>query len=257
MLAEAAHHSELSDLLGVMQHEYEVISYSIRTYHGLNDLKILLEKHQTMYQSIFEALEIVSKAVNNVEITDNTSSKEEIDYPHIQCTTLTKSNKLDTCSNPTGISFQKSVPEIPIKTGKDSACGKEQEKVEVSDKTRNDISKVTWKQMLNACSERFKNHIPIHERPLSWDDLLEAAHQLLPELGIHKSAWWESCQILGRHGAAICIMIIDQKAQDPNDPVRNPGGYLREMTARAKKGDLNLHGSVFGLLKRGRENLDA
>ena len=54
-------------------------------------------------------------------------------------------------------------------------------------------------------------------------------------------------------------MVIDQKSQaaDPADRVRNPGGYLREMTARAKKGELNLHGSVFGLLKRGTGEHDA
>ena len=51
-------------------------------------------------------------------------------------------------------------------------------------------------------------------------------------------------------------MVIDQKSQAA-DRVRNPGGYLREMTARAKKGELNLHGSVFGLLKRGTEEHDA
>ena len=53
--------------------------------------------------------------------------------------------------------------------------------------------------------------------------------------------------------------VIDQKtlSSDPADRVRNPGGYLREMTARAKKGELNLHGSVFGLLKRGEGEHDA
>ncbi len=48
-------------------------------------------------------------------------------------------------------------------------------------------------------------------------------------------------------------MIIDQKSQDPENPVHNPGGYLRKMVSRAKTGELNLQGSVFGLLKRGEE----
>jgi len=257
LLAEASHHNELEALLEDMQHDYEDISYSIRTYHRLDALKALLEKHQIVYQSLIEALDTSSKAVDNTEITDNTSSREEIDYRHIQCTNKTKSNKLDTCSNPPGISFQESVPKVSVRNGEDSAFGKEQKETELATKTKDDISKVTWKQMLNACSERFKNQIPIHDRPLSWEDLLDAAYQILPDLGINKATWWQSCQILGRHGAAICVMIIDQKAQDPHDPVRNPGGYLREMTARAKKGELNLHGSVFGLLKREKEKYDA
>ena len=52
-------------------------------------------------------------------------------------------------------------------------------------------------------------------------------------------------------------MIIDQKMQDPSNPVRSPGGYLREMTVRAQKGELNLQGSIFGLLKRSEESKDA
>ncbi len=107
--------------------------------------------------------------------------------------------------------------------------------------------------MLNACSDRFKDHIPLHNRAMSWDDLIEAAHALLPTLKINKTAWWDACDTLGRSGAAICIMIIDQKSQDPENPVHNPGGYLRKMVARAKTGELNLQGSVFGLLKRGEE----
>ena len=261
LLAEASHHNDLEALLEEMQHDYEDISYSIRTYHRLDVLKVLLDKHKTIYQHLIEALDTTSKEADNIEITDNTSSREEVNYRHIQCTNKTKSNKLDTCSNPSGISFQKSVPKVPVISGKDEGFGKEsqetKDEVQAKENMSTNISKVTWKQMLNACSERFKNQIPIHDRPLSWEDLLEAAYQLLPELGINKSAWWQSCQILGRHGAAICIMIIDQKAQDPHDPVRNPGGYLREMTTRAQKGELNLHGSVFGLLKREKEKYDA
>jgi replication initiation protein RepC len=49
-------------------------------------------------------------------------------------------------------------------------------------------------------------------------------------------------------------MIIDRKAQDPAIQLRNPGGYLRGMTTRAKEGKLNLHGSIFGLLKREGEH---
>jgi hypothetical protein len=52
-------------------------------------------------------------------------------------------------------------------------------------------------------------------------------------------------------------MIIDRKMQDSPNSIKNPGGYLRAMTAKAKEGKLNLHGSVFGLLKREGEKYDA
>ena len=85
-------------------------------------------------------------------------------------------------------------------------------------------------------------------------DFIEAAYRILPDLGIHKSAWGEACAEIGRLGAAICVLIIDQKQDVPESRVRNPGGYLRAMSRRAKAGELNLHGSIFGLLKRGENS---
>jgi hypothetical protein len=76
-----------------------------------------------------------------------------------------------------------------------------------------ELGRISWKQVLNACSDRFKQQFPIHDRPLAWSDIVDAAAGMLPTLGISKSAWWEACGTLGRHGAAICIMVIDQKTQ--------------------------------------------
>lgn len=247
LLAEATHYEDLSEFREVMSEEYNAIAYSIRSYHSLTDLKALFEKHQLVCQGLLEALSSASIHEDSKIITNNTSSTDAIDCPHIQRTNSPISNKFD-YSNPEGNSFQKSVAESPESQFEQRDGGEDNK-----NKVPQDLSNVTWKQMLNACSERFKNYIPIHERPLEWRDLVDAAYELLPELGIHKSAWWNACQTLGQHGATICVMIIDQKAQNPDNPVRNPGGYLREMTARAKTGDLNLQGSVFGLLKRGED----
>lgn len=255
LLAEAGRHEELQDFAQAMQREYEAISYSIRTYHSLANLKALQERHHLVCQGLLEALEGVSSTKDNKEMMYDTSARDEEDCRHIQRTTPSKSNKLDYSSRsgtclPEGVAVSTETKRGDLDGGKGKETGPN---VDIS----HDLSKVTWKMMLNACSPRFKDSIPMHERPLSWDDLVEAASSLLPELGIHKSAWWEACQVLGRYGATICVMIIDQKAHDPGGPIRNPGGYLREMTARAKKGELNLQGSVFGLLKRGEGKCDA
>jgi len=254
LLAEAALHEELYDLAETMQREYDEIAYSIRTYHSLATLKVLLEQHQLICGGLLEALNGLSKAEDKEEMSCDTSATGEEDCRHIQRTTPSKSDKSDTSSH-SDISFQESVAEPPTPKGKNGACG-EEGNPKSKDFSKN-LAHVTWKQVLNAASERFKERIPLHERPLDWSDLVEAAHAILPELGIHKSAWWDACEVMGRSGAAICVMIIDQKAQSPENRVRNPGGYLREMTARAKKGELNLHGSVFGLLKRGENAPDA
>jgi hypothetical protein len=117
-------------------------------------------------------------------------------------------------------------------------------------------ARISWKQVLAACSERFKDRFPMTGR-LGWPDIVDAAYDLLPILGVSRSAWLEACTTLGRDGAALSVMIIDRKMQDAPNSIKNPGGYLRAMTAKAKEGKLNLHGSVFGLLKREGEKYDA
>lgn len=251
LLAEACDHPELSETVNVMGNAYNDISYSMRSYHTIDDLKALFERHQLVCQALLEELEGVSGVEDKYQITQDTSSTGVVDCPHIQCTTLKKSDKSDYSSR-TGNCLREGVAASSEKNERQPE-GREGGKSEYY----KDLSNISWKQVLNACSERFKSNIPMHGRPLEWEDLFDAAHTLLPGLGIHKSAWGNACQTLGRHGATICLMIIDQKMHDLKNPILNPGGYLREMTTRAKAGKLNLQGSVFGLLKRGEKNHDA
>ncbi len=251
LLAEASLYPEMSDTVQAVQNGYEAISHSIRSYHSLERLKDLIEDHKLLLEGLSEALEMVAASVGKQEITQDISATGASDCRHIHSTTPPKSDKSDT-SSPTAISFQESVADCPepkeVDSGEDGKSATEQ-------KGKNyGMEHISWKMMVNSCSERFKDHIPLHNRALSWADLIEAANALLPTLGINRTAWWDACDVLGREGAAICIMIIDQKAQDPENPVRNPGGYLRKMVSRAKTGDLNLQGSVFGLLKRSEES---
>lgn len=233
---------------------YEEIAFSIRAYMPLEELRDITRRHESLHQDIEQRL----KAHQPVEETVNTPSiytpTDASLGAHIYSTNNSQSDKSEQSSHK-DISFQESVAEGSSPSSQTEAQLKTQ-KAEEDREIADLLAKITWKQVLNAASDRFRDHIPLHTRPLEWRDLVEAAHALLPELGIHKSAWWEACQVLGRNGAAICIMIIDQKAQSPDQSVRNPGGYLREMTARAKKGELNLHRSVFGLLRRGHQPLE-
>lgn len=233
---------------------YNEIAIPIRTHMPLERLTELCEEHKELYETVQNTLETLSEAVDSNEMLQESTPRGVQDGAHIYSTNQTQSDKSD-YSNRSGIGFQKSVADSTAQKRR-----RREERQAIEEKAApisSNLSNITWKQVLNACSERFKEHIPLHERPLDWEDLVEAASVLLPDLGIHKSAWWEACRVMGRHGATICVMVIDQKAQDPENSVRNPGGYLREMTARAEKGELNLQGSVFGLLKRGEAQLDA
>ncbi len=257
LLAEASTNEEMSNIVIAVKQSYVEVSYSIRSYHTLERLGELLEDHRLLYEGLSDALKAVVKRVEKQPDTQNTSARDEIDCRHIHSTTSPISDKSET-SSPSDYSFQESVAE-PKETKEAKVCdnGSIAKKQEQEPKQSYNLEHVTWKMMLGACSDRFKDHIPLHEKPLSWEDLIEAAYTLLPLLKINKTVWWDACGTLGRTGAAICVMIIDQKAQDLNDPVRNPGGYMRQMVVRAKTGDLNLQGSVFGLLKREEESHDA
>ena len=76
---------------------------------------------------------------------------------------------------------------------------------------------------------------------LSVVQVIGIADQIRPEIGISPHAWADAREIMGDWSAALCLVLAEVRA-------RNPGGYLREMTARARSGDLHLHKSFFGIL---------
>ncbi len=83
-------------------------------------------------------------------------------------------------------------------------------------------------------------------------DFLKAAAMRVPELGINETAWAEALDTLGAETAALAVLVIDANRDHPTTPVRNPGGLLRSMTARHRRGALNIAGSLIGLIERNR-----
>jgi replication initiation protein RepC len=57
--------------------------------------------------------------------------------------------------------------------------------------------------------------------------------------------------VLDEQAAAVCVVLIDQAMPREDNPVRQPNGYFRSMLRKAERGELHLHESVFGILKRG------
>lgn len=81
-------------------------------------------------------------------------------------------------------------------------------------------------------------------------DVIEAAHDMLPYLGINYSAWAEAAQLMDTEGAALCVLLLDANRDNPTYPVKNPGGALRGMIKRFRAGKLNPVGSLLGLSRR-------
>ena len=86
---------------------------------------------------------------------------------------------------------------------------------------------------------------------------VKAAYDLTGYLGISHALWAEACAVLGEQAADVCVVLIDHAMHRKNDPVREPQAYFRMMLAKAERGGLHLYKSIVGILKRGRELIDA
>ena len=247
LLAEVA--GDFPDDVRPLQAHYDEIAVPMRPYMTLENLLTLCRQHENLVNEVQSFVEGVADSGKVCELSQKCSSTDALDGAHKYSTTNSSSDKSDTSSH-SDTCFQESVPRLSVKTGEDRACSKDQQEEKPGPK----YPDVTLKQILNAASSRFLDKMPIEPRPMNEGDFIEAAYRILPDLGIHKSAWGEACAEIGRLGAAICVLIIDQKQDVPESRVRNPGGYLRAMSRRAKAGELNLHGSIFGLLKRGENS---
>lgn len=84
----------------------------------------------------------------------------------------------------------------------------------------------------------------------SWRDFMAAAETARPVLGISPSAWEEAQIAMGEQQAAITLAAIHQKS----DQIKSPGGYLRNLTERAKEGKFSTWPMIMALL---RAKLDA
>lgn len=85
-----------------------------------------------------------------------------------------------------------------------------------------------------------------------WGDIIHLAERLADQHGIHRHAWHEACRLMGERGAAASVIATVHKYRQGE--VRKPGAYLRGMSERASRGELNL-GRTFHGLKDNRQGL--
>jgi replication initiation protein RepC len=86
-----------------------------------------------------------------------------------------------------------------------------------------------------------------------WRDFLAAAELARPMLGISPSAWREARDVMGEQHAAITLAAIFQRTEQIN----NAGGYLRNLTDRARDGKFSAWPMIMALLNARRATLEA
>jgi replication initiation protein RepC len=121
------------------------------------------------------------------------------------------------------------------------------------------------KQEENSVVERQGRHEPIKAFPLSmvlsacpeiimygpgggvssWRDLMGAAVVVRSMLGVSPSAYQQACEILGpENAAAVMACILERGGQ-----INSAGGYLRDLTRRAEKGEFSLGPMLMALMR--------
>jgi replication initiation protein RepC len=79
----------------------------------------------------------------------------------------------------------------------------------------------------------------------SWRDLMSAAVVVRSMLGVSPSAYQEACETMGSENAAVAIACILERAGHIN----SAGGYMRDLTNRAGRGEFSLRPMVMALLR--------
>jgi replication initiation protein RepC len=79
----------------------------------------------------------------------------------------------------------------------------------------------------------------------TWREFVTAAGVARGALGIRPSAYEDACAVMGEEDAAIVISAILQRSE----MIVSAGGYLRNLTERAREGKFSVGPMVMALLR--------
>jgi len=240
---------------GALNTSYEEIAIRYSTTMSLEKLRSMLGEHKTVYNDALKVLETAYL----LRKQGKESCKTDSSVRHKQDTNKKQLNKLNTCSSPS-IGFQESGSRRSVDKHvayEHAESSSELKKIDQASEVpkhpaiQAGLEQITGKQLLNAASGRFRDHIPMRKgQAMSMDDIVDAAYALRPDLYISQKSWGRACNLLTRYGAAVCVLLLDQALQREENRVMKPAAYFNAMINRALTGELHLQKSVMGLLKR-------
>jgi len=251
VLASMAEQGSADEILAA-QSRFKAISEPLRSSMALCRLNSLCYAHQALLADILPADNAVDDLNETEASVQKESAMEDKNDRHIENTNQKQFSKEN--SSPPDKAFRGSKRQGQGTSPDKSNCNESFQQNQTT--TPEDIilstglQHITLKQALNASGERFRSRIPLEPRPMNWADFAAAAHKRRRELKISQSLWATACELLGRNGAAVMLIIVDRATEREDNPVRSPGAYFRAMLARARTGNLNLQASIFAWLKR-------
>ncbi|TCU08671.1 plasmid replication protein RepC [Rhizobium sullae] len=84
----------------------------------------------------------------------------------------------------------------------------------------------------------------------SWRDMMAAGIVVRSMLGVSPSAYQEACEVMGPENAATAIACILERSGHIN----SPGGYLRDLTRKAERGEFSLGPMLMALLRAANDS---
>ncbi|MDW9689303.1 plasmid replication protein RepC [Sinorhizobium meliloti] len=83
----------------------------------------------------------------------------------------------------------------------------------------------------------------------SWPDLMSAAIVVRSTLGVSPSAYQDACEVMGQQNAAVAVACILERAGH----IHNAGGYLRDLTRKAARGEFSLGPMLMALMRANQD----
>lgn len=120
---------------------------------------------------------------------------------------------------------------------------KQDENVAPTSLPRNPIQTFPLEMVLRGCPE-IKPFGP-GGSVANWRDLMAAAVSVRSMLGVSPSAYEEACEIMGPATAAAVIACIYERSGHIN----SAGGYLRDLTAKARRGEFSMGPMLMALIR--------
>ena len=84
----------------------------------------------------------------------------------------------------------------------------------------------------------------------NWRDLMSAAVVVRSMLGVSPSAYQDACETMGPENAAVTIACMLERSH----LINSAGGYLRDLTQRARRGEFSLGPMIIALLNANTQN---
>ncbi len=199
---------------GMMEATYVAAVAKLRTAKSKADFETILDELTLLREGVLNVLE---RQVFLVESDTNDSDIRQ----HIQ-----NSNT-------------ESITELEPSSGKEQG----ERPMQIPDRDAEPLKTFPIGLVVRACPE-IAAYAPGGE-VRGWRDLMSAAVVVRSTLGVSASAYQDACEAMGAENAAVAMAAILERAGHIN----SPGGYLRDLTSKTRRGEFSLGPMLMALLK--------